>query len=334
MRKIDKKSDYSIPKNPKDFSLVLGGFLYRFFVRIHLSGETLQHLTRRIVILSLLAWLPLLLLSGIQGDVLQGNVQLPFLHDIELHVRLLVAMPILIGAELIVHQRVRPIVGAFLDRQLITPGAIPQFEAAIRSAMRWRNSVMIEIIIIGLVYAVGILFIWRTQFSMDIESWYGGMNNEKFHPTLAGWWLMLVSLPMFQFLLLRWYFRIFLWARFLWQVSRIKLNLLFSNPDRCGGLGFLTQTTYAFAPLLFAQGVLLAGMICDRVLYANAKLTDFKFEIIGLVALELFCVLAPLMVFTPQLLETKRNGMLEFGNMMHGAVFDFHMRWFNREHPA
>jgi len=322
------------PIDQMDFSLVLGGFLYQFFLRTHLSGDVLQLLTRRIVVITLLAWLPLLILSAAQGYAMPGGVQLPFLHDIELHVRLLIAMPILISAELIVHKRMRPVVSAFLERELIPPDAIPKFKAAIVSATRWRNSAYIEIIIIVIVYAIGILFIWRTQLSMDIQSWYGRVSDDKFHPSWAGWWLTTVSLPIFQFLLLRWYFRIFLWGRFLWQVSRIKLNLLFSNPDHCGGLGFLSQITYAFAPILLAQGVLLAGMICDRILYANAKLTDYQFEIIGLLALQLFCVLAPLTVFSTQLLEAKRTGMLKFGNMMHRAVHDFHIRWFNEEHPA
>ncbi len=334
MHTENKTLTHSIIKNPVDFSLVLGGFLYQFFLRTHLSGNTLELLTRRIIIISATAWLPLLLLSFAQGNAMAANIPLPFLHDVEMHVRLLVAMPILIAAELIVHQRTLPVVVAFLERQLIPASAIPQFEAAIDSSMRLRNSALAEFLMIGIVYIVGVLFIWRTQMSMDVQSWYGSLSHQTFHPTWAGWWLALVSLPIFQFLLLRWYFRIFIWGRFLWKVSQIKLNLLFSNPDRCGGLGFLSQITYAFAPLLLAQGVLLAGMICDRVLYANAKLIDFQFEIVGLVCLQLFCVLAPLMVFTPQLLEIKRTGMLEFGNMTHHAVIDFHNRWFNQDQPA
>lgn len=334
MHDQNKTLSDSLLKDPSDFSLVLGGFLFQFYLRAHLSGDTLQLLNRRIIALTTLAWLPLLVLATAQGNALPGNVQLPFLHDIEMHVRLLIAMPILVAAELIVHQRMHPVVGSFLERELIPTHALPQFEAAITSAMRWRNSVLAEIIMIGIVYVVGVLFIWRTQMSMDVDSWYGNVSLEKFHPSWAGWWLALISLPIFQFLLLRWYFRMFIWGRFLWQVSRIKLNLLFANPDRCGGLGFLSQISYAFTPLLIAQGVLLAGMISDRILYNHAKLTDFQFEIFGMVALVLFSVLAPLMVFAVQLLEAKRTGMLEFGNLMHRAVHDFHNRWLNQNHPA
>ena len=118
-------------------------------------------------------------------------------------------------------------------------------------------------------------------------------------PSLAGWWLGCVSLPMFQFLLLRWYFRLFIWARFLWQVSRIELSLMPMHPDRCGGLSFLAMVSQAFAPVLVAQGVVLAGMMANRIFFAGAKLPEFKLEIIGLVAVMVFAILGPMLVFRP-----------------------------------
>ena len=45
--------------------------------------------------LTVLAWVPLLLLSAVQGYA-WGGVTVPFLYDIELHARLLLAMPILL----------------------------------------------------------------------------------------------------------------------------------------------------------------------------------------------------------------------------------------------
>ena len=223
----NKNQSNAILKDPVDFSLVLGGFLYQCLRRAHLSGDALQLLTRRIIVLTAIAWVPLLLLSLAQGHALPGDVQLPFLHDIELHVRLLIAMPILIAAELIVHKRMRPIINAFFERQLIPSESMPKFTAAVESALRLRNSAWTEVIIILIVYVVGIFFIWRTQLSLNIESWHGNVGGEKFYLSWAGWWLTLVSLPIFQFLLLRWYFRIFIWGRFLLEISKIKFNFLF-----------------------------------------------------------------------------------------------------------
>ena len=174
---------------------------------------------KRIVIIALLAWLPLLLLSALEGQLLDGGVAIPFLMDFDVHIRFLVAMPLLIGAELIVHQRIRPVVRQFLDR-----GLVP--EAAVVSSMRLRNSVTAELLLIALVYGVGVLVVWRNAAVLDTATWYTVPTDSGFELSLAGIWYGYVSVPIFQFLLLRWFFRLCIWMRFLWQVSRIELNLV------------------------------------------------------------------------------------------------------------
>ena len=93
-------------REPADFSLVLGGPLFQLLRRSHLSGDAME-LVRRRIIIPLLAWLPLLALSALEGQALGGNVAVPFLLDVEAHVRFLVALPLLIVAELVMHQRLR-----------------------------------------------------------------------------------------------------------------------------------------------------------------------------------------------------------------------------------
>lgn len=90
---------------PADFSLVLGGQLYQFWRGTRLAGESLQHLRRRIIALAMVAWIPLLVLSIAEGHAWGDRVRLPFLYDVELHLRLLLALPLLVVAELVVHQR-------------------------------------------------------------------------------------------------------------------------------------------------------------------------------------------------------------------------------------
>src|SRR5436309_5545950 len=92
----------SVPA-PQDFSLVLGGPLFQLLRRAHLSDDALTMVRRRIIVIALFAWLPLLVLSALQGQFLGGSVAVPFGLDIEAHVRFLVAIPLLIIAELVVH---------------------------------------------------------------------------------------------------------------------------------------------------------------------------------------------------------------------------------------
>ena len=298
---------------PGDFSLVLGGPLFQLLRRAHLTDDALMLVRRRMVFLSLLAWLPLLVLSALEGQALGGGESVAFLRDIEVHVRFLVALPLLIAAELAVHVRMRPMVKLFLDRGLIPQSAMARFEAAIASAFRLRNSVLAEVLMIALVYGFGVLVLWRQYMAIDAATWYATRSEGRTELSIAGTWYAYVSMPILQFLLVRWYFRIFIWARFLWQVSRIELQLLPTHPDRFGGLGFLSNMSYAFAPLALALGAMLAGLLASRIFFLGAEFTAFKSEMAILVVFNLCVVICPLLLFSTQLAQAKRVGILEYG---------------------
>lgn len=314
-----------LDENP-DFSLVLGGPLFQLYRRAHLSGDALELVRRRVVMIAVVAWLPLLLLSVIGGHALGGTIRVPFLYDIEAHVRFLIALPILVVAELIVHSRIRSAVERFVERRIIVPEDMPRFHAAIDSAMRVRNSVTVEVALLILVYTLG-LWIWRSNIATGAASWYAMPEGSQVHLTIAGYWYAFVSIPMFQFILLRWYVRFFIWFQFLWRVSRLNLRLTPTHPDRAAGLGFLGQSTYAFGPILFAQGALLAGLIASRIFYEGQNLMAFKMEAAGFLAFFVVVILSPLVVFTPHLASAKRRGLDQYGSLASRYVQGFDEKW-------
>ncbi|MGA9163375.1 MAG: hypothetical protein WBZ31_02880 [Thiobacillus sp.] len=321
-------------RNPPDFSLVHGGPLFQFFLRAHLSDDALELARKRIIVIALLAWLPLLLLSALEGQLIGGSVAVPFLMDVEVHIKFLVAVPLMISAELVVHRRMRLLVKQFLDRKLIPEHAIPRFDAAIHSAFRLRNSTLAEVLLIVLVYGLGVLVIWRHYMALDAPTWYATPTADGSRLSLAGMWYAYLSLPIFQFLLLRWYFRLLVWIRFLWQVSRIDLNLVPTHPDRNGGLGFLATTSFAFVPLLMAHGAIVAGNLANRIFYLGSALPEFKGEIALMLAWLLCVVLGPLLVFAPQLAQAKRTGLREYGTLAQRYVREFDTKWLRGGAPA
>jgi hypothetical protein len=321
-------------REPQDFSLVLGGPLFQLLRRSHLSGNALELLQQRIIVISLLAWLPLLVLSVVEGRALGGSVAVPFLWDVDVHIRFLVALPLLIVAELVVHERMRFVVRQFLERNLIPESGLTRFEAAIASAFRLRNSVLAEVLLIAFVYVVGVLIIWRHYMALTTSTWYAAPTVEGSKLSFAGMWYGYLSLPLFQFVLLRWYFRLFIWTRFLWQVSRIELSLVPTHPDRVGGLGFLANTLYAFTPLAVAHGALLAGLIANRIFFLGAALPEFKIEIAVLVVFLMCVVLGPLLVFAPQLAQAKRTGNRKYGTLAERYVREFDAKWLRGGVPA
>lgn len=195
-----------------DFSLVLGGPIFRLFRKAGLSGDHLELLHRRLIIITSIAWVPLLLLDNLGSQAI-GIGRLSFLHDVEVQVRFLVALPVLIWAELIVHSRMRLVVRQFVERRIVTDGDLPRFEAAIEAAARLRNSIPIEVALLIAIYTLGLWF-WNSRFGIEFPSWYA-MPGGRWNLTPAGYWYVFVSIPILQFLLLRRYVRFFIWYRFL-----------------------------------------------------------------------------------------------------------------------
>lgn len=313
-----------------DFSLVQGGPLFQLFVRSRLSTSALGWLKRRIMIFILITWLPLLLLALVSGQALGSSVHIPFLHDVEVHVRFLLSLPLMLMTEWVVHQRLGPLIGQFVERGIVAPKNRLAFDTCIAHALRLRNSVVIEITLIGLVYTLG-HSIFFDMAMLKVSTWYATGTASAVSLTPAGYWLGYVSLPIYQFLLLRWMYRIMVWAFFLWRVSRLDLYLVPTHPDRAAGLGFLSQSADAFIPLLLSQGALLSGMIAERISFQGAELISFKQEVVVVTVFLLLLVLGPLCVFAPHLAKAKREGLLDYGALASRYVQAFDKKWLEGE---
>jgi len=316
---------------PEDFSLVLGGPLFQLLRKAHLEGDALELLHRRIVACIVLTWLPLLILCMSGGD-LGGGGRVSFFRDIEVHARFLVALPILIGAELLVHSRIRPVVRRFVEWRIVLPEDRPAFHEAIESALKIRNSAPLELALIAVVYTVGLL-VWNSRTELGLVTWYA-LPGSRWNLTPAGYWYVFVSVPVFQFILLRWYMRLFIWFRFLWQVNCIELNLMPTHPDRCGGLSFLGKSSYAFAPILFAQGAILAGVVAGRVLYRGESLQSFRLQIAGFIVFFVVAVLAPLLMFSFRMERARRKGLADYGLFAQRYVESFDQKWVRAPLPS
>jgi len=169
---------------------------------------------------------------------------------------------------------------------------------------------------------------------LQADTWYASVSSSIRSDTPAGYWWRFVSIPIFQFILLRWYYRIFVWWRFLFQVSRLNLNLVPLHPDRCAGLGFLGNIVLAFDPLLIAQSGLISGAIANRILYDRMKLLDFKAELLSTAAILLVMVLGPLCVFAPKLNSARRAGLRTYGKLASDYVVGFARKWSQGSQPA
>jgi len=324
------RRNVALHHDPHAFSLWAPTPLQRLYRRLGLETEALERNASRTIAITAVAWLPLFIFSAIDGLAWTGT-NIPFLRDFDLQARLLVALPLLVGGEKWVHQQVSEAVSQFLERRIVSGGAVADFDAAIESALRLSRSLVAELVILIIVYlsgwAFGPSFAWLSG-----STWLGRAVGTDVVRTAAGWWYVLVSRPLFQFVLVRWYYRLFLWGRFLWQVSRLRLQLIPTHPDRRAGLGFLSDFSYAFAPFLFAHGTMVAGRVANGVVHAGLTFTRFEFELVIIPLAALVMVLAPELVFTARLWSAKRAGLLQYGALAEEYVREFDDKWI-RGHP-
>jgi len=75
-------------------------------------------------------------------------------------------------------------------------------------------------------------------------------------------------------------------------------------------------------------------MIASRIFYAGATLLEFKVELIGTVAVMVFAILGPMLVFMPKLAAAKRAGLREFGTLAQSYVREFDHKWLRGGAPA
>ncbi len=315
----------------EDFSLFLGGPVYQFLLRVGLVRPPLDRLKWRLLTIVGVAWVPLVVLTLLHGRFV-GGVKIPFLHDFEVQVRLLAALPLLIAAEVTIHNRMTVILRQFRARQIVTGAVEDRFAEISASAVRLRNSVPIEVGLAVVVLVIGGLT-WQQVAGLQSETWYALVSAGERKNTPAGFWYQFVSVPITQFVWLRWIYRLVIWWRFLGQVSKLDLNLVPTHPDRNCGLGFLDQIVVAMFPFLLAQSCLLSGYLGNRILWEGAKLPDFYPEM-GAMAVFLFVLaLGPLCVFTPCLLKARIQGLLRYGKFASEYVIAFDRKWIRGERP-
>jgi hypothetical protein len=315
------------------FSLTQGGPFYRLQVRFGPARGARARVLHRALLATLIAWLPLLVLSIIQGTAYGKQVQIPFLRDLAVNVRFLVALPILILAESGIDSDWRLLVLHFLQSGLIKESELPSFEALLNRVTRLRDSLLPEAVMAVLAYG-SFLFGSHTEVLIgNASNWHTPSLGLSPRLSPAGWWFALVSTPFFRFLLLRWAWRMFLWTLFLWRVSKLKLCLVATHTDLAAGLGFLSIGQKRFAPVVFAGGAVVAGEVGNAIAYSGATLAGMKFVLVGYGVLAVLVLVAPLLVVTPTLHKTKTRALLSYGSLVTSHNQAFAARWIGADAP-
>ena len=176
----------------------------------------------------------------------------------------------------------------------------------------------------------------------SVETWTGGATTVTWSSamvkggaglSLAGLWYRFVAVPILQFFMLRWLWRLLIWTIFLRDMARLKLQLVATHPDRAGGLGFLGTAHISLAIFAFALSCILSGHVAFQVYFEAVPIETFKvLFVVYLVLLELIC-LGPLLIFVPLLARTRREGLRQYSLLADTYNRAFEQKWVAGQAP-
>jgi hypothetical protein len=271
-----------------------------------------RNLATRVVAAVTIAWLPLVVLAP----------EATFVGDVAVHTRCLVAISALLLAEAECLPMLSLLAAHFLDAGLIADADRDCFVSAVTSTRRLLDSVAAEVALVAIVYVI-IAAACLEAKGVDVPEW----QRRGTTVTAAGWWHLLVSVPILLLLLGGWVYRLALWARFLWLMARLELRLVPSHPDRVGGLRFVVCCLRGFRLIALALGTIVAGTMANRVLYHGAGLADFRTPVLALFVVVLLLFALPLTVFMHRLRHTRAMAILGHGTVARSLGREFERRW-------
>ena len=311
----------------------LGGPAYRLMQRIGLIEGAGPSLGRRVAGFLLITWVPLLAFSFIDGRALGPTPRESLLLDFATYARFFLAVPLLFVAEVVTGPRLRSAGLHFIRGNFVRPEDLPAVEAAIVRAARRREALLPELVMLGIALFGAWYSTEMVSGGTTTPTWSSATMKGGTGLSLAGFWYRCVALPILQFFMYRWLWRLFIWTCFLHDLSRLDLNLVATHPDRAGGLGFLGGAHVTLAIFAFAFSCVLSGHVAFQVYFEAVPIETFKtLFVVYLVLMELIC-LGPLLIFAPLLARTRRAGLRDYSILADAYNRAFHRKWVAGEAP-
>ena len=292
------------------------------------------HTGVRILIISGIAWLPLAVLTIIDGTFISTDISIPFVKDVVPYVRALIVIPLLVMADNIIEPMLVKIVNYFTTSGIVPGHEQEHLKDAVERTAYLLNAKWIQ----GMLILLVILISWILQTDYvdmwtqrGVTSWVLQLENGEVDETAAGLWFLLVASPLVSFLLYRWIWRFLAWSMFLYRVSRLKLELYASHTDLSGGLAIVGGGQALFGIVFLIMASLISSELASNVLYEGDNLADLNFLVLVFIVISVIVITAPLLFFTDQLFNLKRNALAEYGALQQQISRDFHHHWIRKK---
>ncbi|MBK4723288.1 hypothetical protein JJL56_31020 [Azospirillum sp. YIM DDC1] len=263
----------------------------------------------RAAVLVALAWGVPLLLTASAGTAAAPLAHHPFLLDWGAWARFVLAIAIFTLMDRQVDEQLKRYLRHFVAAPLLTPQAMAAAAEAVARAIRRGRSptaaTACALIAFGLSAAGAAGLLRRTDVS-----WLVTGTEDARRLTAAAWWCVLVSSPLFWFLLLRWLWRHVVWGLLLRSIARVDLRLVVTHPDGAGGLAFLGEYPNVFAALVFAMSASLGAAVARAFQQDAFEVHAYSYLMAGWLACILLLFALPLAAFVRPLRALKEKTLL------------------------
>ncbi|MEO7041256.1 MAG: hypothetical protein ABI035_03240 [Gemmatimonadaceae bacterium] len=301
----------------KPFSLFDRDLLNRSFSRIGLDSRRASHLALRSLIVIGLTWVPMAVLAYWQRLYSIHVDARNFFADYAAYAQFLIAIPLFIVGERIISSSTLRADKDFVESGVVRDEDRPTVDSLHAEVERLRLSRVAEAVCIALAYVTASATILPELTTHSILTWHtgsgpGGNVQTFLGLTAPGAWALLVALPILNYWWLRIAWKIIIWTRYLYGMSRLKLVLVASHPDSTGGIGFISEVQSTFAVIIFAYGISnVAAVIAYKVAIEHAPLSLMPVwaPALGFIVCAPLLFTLPLLMFTKQLSRTKHRAV-------------------------
>ncbi len=305
-----KKDGKARPPAPAgiDFLASHGGPFFDLQAQLSLLKQNSLQVGRSAVLFVAIAWaVPFFL--GLPDSLSLAPVGGTYLTDLTVWARFFIAIAAFVLAEQQVERGLHVKLDQFMQAPLIAPEAMPAAMRAVAAALRqrdWRNAELVCLLIAALVAVLSYVNLHKSH----VASWAVRTGPDGDRLTLAGWWTVLVSYPLFVFLFLRGLWRHFVWTRLMRTIASLDLRLVASHPDGKGGLAFLAEYPNAYMLFVFGISSVVAAALAKHSLRESLSLSTFTLVVSGWLVIVLALFAYPLSAFSVPLMRMKQAGLL------------------------
>lgn len=326
-------SNPSLEANDRQWavSLVRGDLLFRFQRKIGLIPAQGLGVARRALFWSLLAWLPIAIWAWANGFLLPIEGDEPLLAHFGINARLLLGVPLFIIAEGMMQSTLTALLPRLVSFGVIPPGQLDRLRSILGDIARLRDSVLPWIAIFAVLAS---FFLLSRPSEVPHElSWAKGQADGA-GMGLGVWWYLYVGRTIFLTLLLAWLWRLALLFLLFKRIAGLELSMVPTHPDRCAGLAFMARIPVMFMPVVLGISSVFASGWAHQVVYHDVSIASLRVEIIAFVVVVPLVFLAPFISFLGLMLKTKKQGLLDYGDLIgrHGRLV--RERWIDGKQVA